>query len=419
VILFLCLDPIKFMPRLISLFGLVVMMVCAWLISSNRRRVPWRVIGGGVALQFVLAAFLLRSPMMNRADGPLAAFNRGFNALIDHVDVGAEFLFGPLPQQIPFAFRVLPTIIFFSALMSLLYHVRILPWVVQILSGLMCRTLGTSGAETLSAAANIFAGQTESPLIVRPYLERMTDSELMAVMVCGYASIAGGVMAAYVSMGFDAGHLLTASLMSAPAGLLIAKILEPETGTPVTGGGEPIPIERTTVNVLDAVAVGAADGLTLALNIGAMLIAFLALIALAESGLAAAGGLFGQEWSLATGLGYLFAPFAWLMGVETNDVFEVGELIGLRMATNEFIAYEKLAEWLKPESAVQLSSRSQIIATYALCGFANLGSIGVQIGGLSALVPSRRADLARLAFRGMLGGTLACFMTACVVGILL
>lgn len=407
------------MPRLISLLGLAVMMICAWLISSDRRRVPWRVIVGGVALQFLLAAFLLRSPVMNRADGPLAAFNRGFNALIDHVDVGAEFLFGPLPQQIPFAFRVLPTIIFFSALMSLLYHLRILPWVVQVLSGLMCRTLGTSGAETLSAAANIFAGQTESPLVVRPYLERMTDSELMAVMVCGYASIAGGVMAAYVSMGIDAGHLLTASLMSAPAGLLIAKILEPETGTPETGSAAPIPIERTTVNVLDAVTVGAADGLTLALNIGAMLIAFLALVALADSGLATVGAWFGREWSLATGLGFLFAPFAWLMGVDANDVLSVGELIGLRMATNEFIAYEKLAEWLKPESAVQLSPRSQIIATYALCGFANLGSIGVQIGGLSALVPSRRADLARLAFRGMLGGTLACFMTACVAGILL
>jgi concentrative nucleoside transporter, CNT family len=407
------------MPRLISLFGLVVMMVCAWLISSNRRRVPWRVIVGGVALQLVLAAILLRSPMMNRADGPLSAFNRGFNGLIDHVDVGAEFLFGPLPKQIPFAFRVLPTIIFFSALMSLLYHVRILPWVVQQLSGLMCRTLGTSGAETLSAAANIFAGQTEAPLVVRPYLEHMTDSELMAVMVCGYASIAGGVMAAYVSMGIDAGHLLTASLMSAPAGLLIAKILEPETGTPATGGSAPVPIERTTVNLLDAVTVGAADGLTLALNIGAMLIAFLALIALADSGLSAAGGWFGREWSLATGLGYLFAPFAWLMGVESRDVLSVGELIGLRMATNEFIAYEKLSDWLKPDSAVHLSPRSQTIVTYALCGFANLGSIGVQIGGLSAMVPSRRADLARLAFRAMLGGTLACFMTACVVGILI
>lgn len=407
------------MPRLISLLGLVAMMVCAWGISSDRRRVPWRVIAGGLALQFLLAGILLRSPVMQRPDGPLAAFNRGFNALIDHVDTGAEFLFGPLPHQIPFAFRVLPTIIFFSALMSLLYHLRVLPWVVQALSRVMCRSLGTSGAETLSAAANIFAGQTESPLIVRPYLERMTDSELMAVMVCGYASIAGGVMAAYVSMGIDAGHLLTASLMSAPAGLLIAKLLEPESGAPVTGGAEPIPIERTTVNVLDAVAVGAADGLTLALNIGAMLIAFLALIALADSGLAAAGAWFGREWSLAVGLGYVFAPFAWLMGVDPADVLPVGELIGLRMATNEFIAYEKLSEWLKPESTIRLSPRSQIITTYALCGFANLGSIGVQIGGLSALVPSRRADLARLAFRAMLGGTLACFMTACVVGILI
>lgn len=407
------------MPRLISALGLVVMMFCAWLISRDRRRVPWRVIFGGVALQFLVAVVLLRSPVMQRSDGPLAGFNHAFNALVNHVDAGAEFLFGPLPRQIPFAFRVLPTIIFFSALMSVLYHVRLLPWVVQLLSRVMCRTLGTSGAETLSAAANIFAGQTESPLIVRPYLETMTDSELTAVMVCGYASIAGGVMAAYVSMGIDAGHLLTASLMSAPAGLLIAKLIEPESGTPTTGSAQPIPIERTTENVLDAIAVGATDGLTLALNIGAMLIAFLALIALVDSGLAAAGAALGREWSLATGLGYLFAPFAWLMGVDAKDVLPVGELIGLRMATNEFIAYEKLSQWLKPESAVRLSPRSQTIVTYALCGFANLGSIGVQIGGLSALVPSRRADLARLAFRAMLGGTLACFMAACVVGILL
>ncbi|HTI51831.1 MAG TPA: nucleoside transporter C-terminal domain-containing protein, partial [Planctomycetaceae bacterium] len=287
------------MPRLISLFGLLVMLLCAWLLSSDRRRLPWRVIVGGLALQFLVAAVLLRWPGMSGAGSPLAAFSRAFNALIDHVDVGAGFLFGPLVGQIPFAFRVLPTIIFFSALMSLLYHVGFLPRVVQWMGGLMRHTLGTSGAESLSAAANIFAGQTESPLIIRPYLERLTDSELVAVMVCGYASIAGGVMAAYVSMGIDAGHLLTASLISAPAGLLIAKILQPETGVPATGGAEPVVLERTTVNALDAISVGAADGLTLALNIGAMLIAFLALIAVVDSGLAAAGGWFGQSWSLA------------------------------------------------------------------------------------------------------------------------
>jgi CNT family concentrative nucleoside transporter len=407
------------MPRLISLAGLFTMMFCAWLLSSDRRRVPWRVIAGGLSLQLIGAGVLLCWPGMKGEASPLAAFSRAFNALIAHVDVGAGFLFGPLVGEIPFAFRVLPTIIFFSALMSLLYHVGFLPRIVQGLGGLMRHTLGTSGAESLSAAANIFAGQTESPLVIRPYLERLTDSELMAVMVCGYSSIAGGVMAAYVSMGIDAGHLLTASLISAPAGLLIAKIIEPERGTPETRGVEQVVPARTTVNALDAISVGATDGLTLALNIGAMLIAFLALIAVVDSGLAVAGGWFGQTWSLAAGLGYLFAPFAWLMGIDAADVLPAGELIGLRMATNEFIAYEKLAEWMKPDSAAPLSPRSRTIVTFALCGFANLGSVGVQIGGLGVLVPSRRADLARLAFRGMLGGTLACFMTGCVAGILL
>jgi CNT family concentrative nucleoside transporter len=247
----------------------------------------------------------------------------------------------------------------------------------------------------------------------------MTDSELMAVMVGGYATIAGGVMAAYVSMGIDAGHLLTASIISAPAALLISKIMQPEVGTPESAGAATIEIENTTVNALDAISTGAADGLKLALNVGAMLIAFLAMIALVDSGLSAVGSWFGRTWSLEAGMGWLFAPFAWLMGIESGDVLAAGELLGLRMAANEFLAYDRLAEWLRPDSAVTLSPRSQVIVTYALCGFANLGSVGVQIGGLGALAPTRRADLARLAFRAMLGGTLACFMTGCVVGILL
>jgi CNT family concentrative nucleoside transporter len=283
----------------------------------------------------------------------------------------------------------------------------------------MQRTLGTSGAESLSAAANIFVGQTEAPLVIRHYLANMTESELMAVMVGGYATVAGGVMAAYISMGIDAGHLVTASIISAPAALLIAKLMEPEVGSPETLGKIHVEFERTTVNLLDALAVGAAEGAKLALNILAMLIAFLALISLTESLLGWLGNQFGQHWTLAAGLGYLFAPLAWLMGVERADVLSVGQLLGLRTAANEFIAYEKLAEWLKPDSEVHLSRRSQLIATYALCGFANLGSIGVQIGGLGTLVPSRRQDIARLGLRAMWGGMLACFMTACIAGILL
>jgi CNT family concentrative nucleoside transporter len=339
--------------------------------------------------------------------------------LLDHVDQASQFVFGSGFREHYFAFKVLPTIIFVSALTTALFHLGIIQRVVQALGWVMQRTLGTSGAESLSAAANIFVGQTEAPLVIRHYLERMTESELMAVMVGGFATVAGGVMAAYISMGIDAGHLLTASIISAPAALLVAKMLQPETGRPETLGKIHVEFERTTVNVLDAIAVGAAEGARLAVNILAMLIAFLALIALADTLLAWLGHQVGREWTLASGLGYLFAPLAWLMGVERADVLAVGELLGLRTAANEFIAYEKLAEWLKPESPVHLGRRSQVIATYALCGFANLGSIGVQIGGLGTLVPSRRQDIARLGWRAMWGGMLACFMTACVAGILL
>lgn len=408
------------MPRLISAFGLFVMMFLAWLMSSDRRRISWRVVLGGLAMQFTFAwAMLKGSTSQDPNKTPIGIAGNLFTALINHVDAGAKFIFTDRFEQIPFACKVLPAIIFFSALMSLLYHLGVLQWVVQGLGWAMQRTLGTSGAESFSAAANIFAGQTEAPLVVRPYLDKMTDSELMAVMTAGYASIAGGVMAAYVYMKIDAGHLLTASLLSAPASLLISKLMCPETGHPETMGATRVPLQRTAANSLDAIASGAEDGAKLAINVAAMLIAFLALIALLDTVISYFGGWFGQTWTLAALLGYLFAPFAWLMGVDSADVFKVGELIGLRMAANEFIAYQRLADWLKPDSGITLQPRSIIITTYALCGFANFGSIGIQIGGLGALVPSRRADFARLGFRAMLAGTLACFMTACIAGILL
>jgi CNT family concentrative nucleoside transporter len=408
------------MERYVSGLGYLVMLALAWLWSSHRRRINWRIVAGGSLLQFGIAWLLIGSTDgQPEGQSRLAFVGLLSNQLLDHVDYASQFVFGRDFREHFFAFKVLPTIIFVSALTAALFHLGLIQRVVQALGWVMQRTLGTSGAESLSAAANIFVGQTEAPLVIRHYLANMTESELMAVMVGGYATVAGGVMAAYISMGIDAGHLVTASIISAPAALLIAKLMEPEVGSPETLGKIHVEFERTTVNLLDALAVGAAEGAKLALNILAMLIAFLALISLTESLLGWLGNQFGQHWTLAAGLGYLFAPLAWLMGVERADVLSVGQLLGLRTAANEFIAYEKLAEWLKPDSQVHLSRRSQLIATYALCGFANLGSIGVQIGGLGTLVPSRRQDIARLGLRAMWGGMLACFMTACIAGILL
>ncbi len=294
----------------------------------------------------------------------------------------------------------------------------------------MQKTLGTSGAETLSAAANVFVGQTEAPLMIRPYLDGMTRSELMALMVGGFATVAGSVMAIYVTQfGVNAGHLLTASVISAPAGLLIAKVMQPEVDEPQTGGTLRIDAPSEAVNVIHAATLGAADGLKLALNVAAMIIAFLALIALADLVLAQLGygvawiaHLFGRSievhWSLTSLLGYLFYPVAWLLGVESGDCARMGELLALRTVGNEFLAYEQMHRWLPAEGERLLSPRSEMIATYALCGFANLGSIGVQIGGIGALAPGRRAELAQLGLRAMIGGLLASHMTACVAGVL-
>jgi CNT family concentrative nucleoside transporter len=318
-----------------------------------------------------------------------------------------------------FAFSVLPTIVFFSSLMSILYHLGLVQVVVAFFARIMQKALGTSGAESLSAAANIFVGQTEAPLVVRPYVATMTQSELMAVMVGGFATIAGGVMAAYVGMGIDAGHLMTASVISAPAALLIAKVLQPEVEHPTTLGKVEVEIEKTTVNVVEAAAAGASDGMKLALNVAAMLIAFLALIAMADAIVAWCGSWFAQQWSLAKGFGYAFAPLAWIMGIEAKDCRPAGELLGMKMVANEFLAYAQLSAWQADGSGVELAERSRIILTYALCGFSNFGSIGIQIGGIGGIAPERRADLARLGLRAMLGGTLACFMTACIAGVLI
>ncbi len=426
------------MERVISALGIFALLFLAWLCSSNRKVVQWRVVVWGLALQFAFALFILRTPI------GLKIFDwarEAINTLLGFTTYGAAFVFGHLalnpnnpaheplmaqygkPIGLVFFFGVLTTIIFFASLMSILYHLGIMQAIVKAVAWVMVRTMGTSGAESLSAAANIFVGQTEAPLVVRPYVAQMTKSELMAVMTGGFATIAGGVMAAYVAFGIDAGHLLTASVISAPAALVMAKLMEPETEEPLTKGTVRVTFERTTVNLIDAAAVGAADGLRLAFNVAAMLVAFLALLAMVNAFLgwldrtviAQLIPLQGRApLSLETLLGYLFAPLAFLLGTPTQDVLTMGSLMGIKVAANEFVAYVRLAD-LKDT----IDPRTFVIATYALCGFANFGSIAIQIGGISAIAPERRADLARLGLKAMWAGALASWLTACVAGVLI
>ena len=422
-------------PRLISLIGLAAMIGIAWMMSSHKRRVSPRIVVGGLLLQFTFALVILRTATGRQA---FDIADRFFRQLIAYVDDGSMFLFGLFPQsdaeaaELPpafallrtFAFGVLPTIIFFSSLMSMLYHVGVMQRIVAALAWIMQKSLGTSGAESLSAAANIFVGQTEAPLVVRPYIGSMTLSELNSVMVGGFATIAGGVLAAYVGMGINAGHLLTASVISAPAALLIAKVMQPETEVSQTLGTVKVQLQRQHVNLIEAAAAGATDGMKLALNVAAMLIVFLALIAMVNGFLGWIGGWIGprmglspeaSQWTLQAALGYLFYPFAWLMGIPAKDCSLAGELLGVKMVANEFVAYASLSS---PEVQQQLDPRSSMILTYAISGFANFSSIGIQLGGIGGIAPDRRGDLARLGLRAMIGGTLAAFMTACIAGIL-
>lgn len=413
------------MERYVSFAGLFAMIGFAWLMSSDRRRLDLRVIVGGLTLQFLFAWCVIRTKAGRWVFEQLAEVIR---TLLDCADAGSSQLFGIGFEEHFLAFKVLPTIIFFSALMSLLYHYGLVQFVVKQFAKIMQHTLGTSGAETLSAAANVFVGQTEAPLVIRPYLATMTMSELNAVMVGGFATIAGGVLAAYVGMGVSAEHLLSASVISAPAALLIAKVMQPEVETPKTLGTVTIEVEEKYVNGLEAIAAGTTGGLKLALNVGAMLIVFFALIAMVNAALAwlawaslEMGMVAGPEpptWTLELFFGYLFYPIAWLMGVESKDCLAVGQLLGIKWFGTEFVAYETLGGWLKDGSEVKLSDRSVTIATYALCGFANFASIGIQLGGIGGLAPERRGDLARLGLRAMIGGSLAAFMTACVAGML-
>lgn len=419
------------MHQAISGVGIFLLILIAWLMSSDRTKINWRLVGIALLLQFVFALVIILTPP---GEWLFKSIGNAFVQLLDFVSDGSSFVFSVNSergeQEMPppavllrtFAFGVMPTVIFFSSLMAILYHLGVMQWIVYVLAKVMQKTLGTSGAESLAAAANVFVGHTEAPLVVRPYIGGMTHSELHALMVGGFATISGGLLAVYVGMGIDPSHLLTASVISAPASLLISKILRPETQTPQTSGQVSIKNESEAVNALEAAAIGATEGLKLALNIVAMLIAFLALIALADALLREAGHLLGfvneWEWSIAKLLGYAFAPIAFIMGIEWKDCIPAGELLGLKMVANEFIAFEKLGSWTAENSEVVLEKRSQIILTYALSGFSNFGAIGIQIGGIGGLAPERRSDLARFGVRAMIGGALACCMTACIAGLL-
>ena len=432
-----------------SLLGLLMLGFIAWLLSNDRKSIPWRVVVWGTALQFLFAVFILKTPIGGVVfDG----LNAAVMALLGFTLDGASFIFGNLVwdsvpvgtgptgpgaqgvfqpsggQQVAntgalIAFNVLPTIIFFSSLMTVLYHLRVMQVVVKGFAWIMQRTMGTSGAETLSAAGNIFVGMTEAPLLIKPFVERMTLSELMSVMTGGFATVAGGVLAVYVGMLVAffpdiAGHLMAASVMSAPAALMVAKLMHPETEEPETSGTLELKVDRPDPNVIGAAARGASEGLHLALNVGAMLLAFVALVFMFDGILGWLGGLIGLGGlSLQGILGWLFSPIAWLMGVAWVDAAEVGALLGMRTALNEFFAYLQLASALG--QGTDLQPRSIIIATYALSGFANFASIAIQIGGIGGIAPSRRDDLARIGLRAMIGGTIAAFMTATVAGMLL
>ncbi|MBT8397227.1 MAG: NupC/NupG family nucleoside CNT transporter [Gemmatimonadetes bacterium] len=434
------------LPRLRSVLGMLLLGGIAWAFSVDRSNLAWRVVLWGIGLQLIFAFFILKTPL---GAGIFDWLNTVVVSLLGFTVEGARFIFGDLVynnvpvglgeagsnapiQEVPgqvartgasFAFNVLPTIIFFSSLMTVLYHVGVMQWVVRAVAWVMQKTLHTSGAETLSAAGNIFVGQTEAPLMIKPFFEKMTMSELHAVMTGGFATVAGGVLAAYVGMLVAyfpdiAGHLIAASVMSAPAALVMAKLMYPEDGEPVTKGQLKIELESPDVNVIDAASRGAGEGLGLALNVGAMLLAFIALIAMANALLGWGGSLVGLEGlSFQQILGWILAPLAWFMGVPWVDAVTVGSLLGIKTVVNEFVAYLELSSIL--QQAQTLQPRSVIISIYALSGFANFSSIAIQLGGIGGLAPSRRHDLSKVGFRAMVAGSLAAFMTATVAGMLL
>ncbi|MDO4775992.1 MAG: NupC/NupG family nucleoside CNT transporter [Cardiobacteriaceae bacterium] len=420
------------MTILISLLGMVVLLAIAVLFSKNRRAISMRTVGLAFGLQFGIGALILYFPPGRKA---LEALSNGVAYVINYGMEGIQFLLGGLVGDkmfevfggggFVFAFRVLPLIIFFSSLIAVLYYLGIMQWVIRILGGALHKLLGTSRAESMSAAANIFVGQTEAPLIVKPFIKNMTQSELFAIMCGGLASIAGSVMGGLAGMGIPLPYLIAASFMAAPGGLLFAKLIIPETEKALSNEVMAVDFsdesEEAPANVIDAAARGASTGMQLAINVGAMLLAFIGLIALINGILGGIGGWFGQgDLTLAKIFGYLFAPLAWIIGAPWSEAQVAGSFIGQKLAINEFYAYAEYANYLKEfvtSGAAALSPKTQAIIAFALCGFANFSSIAILVGGLSIMAPNRRKDVARLAFYALLAGTLSNLMSATIAGL--
>ncbi len=411
------------MSTLISIIGIFVLLGIAYLLSNNRKAINFRTVGGALAIQIFIGAFILYVPVGRDA---LLAMADGVSKVIGYGNEGIKLVFGGLATDSSFkafgndgfifAVRVLPVIVFFSALISLLYYIGVMQWVIKIIGGALQRMLGTSQAESMSAAANIFVGQTEAPLIVKPYISKMTESELFAIMCGGLASIAGSVMAGYAGMGVPLTYLIAASFMAAPAGLLFAKILYPQTEK-FNDDIEKVELEKPA-NILDAAAAGASSGMQLALNVGAMLIAFVALIALINGMLGGIGGWFGMpELSLGMIFGWIFRPLAWVIGVPWGEAGIAGQMIGTKLAINEFVGYMEFAPYLGAEAPVQLMDKTKAIITFALCGFANFSSIAILIGGLGGMAPNRRGDIARLGIKAVIAGSLANLLSATIAGL--
>lgn len=445
------------MEKYISLIGIPIQLGICYALSTNRKKVDWKLVGWGMGLQFIFALLILKTPVgavffnyLNDAVVRLLGFTRDgasfvFGGLIDFtvpVTIVDGSISGDTAAQLSgmkmvahtgafFAFQVLPTIIFFSAFMAILYHMGIMQRLVYFVAVVMQKTMKTSGAESLSAAANIFVGQTEAPLVIKPFIERMTFSELACIMSGGMATVAGGVMASYVGMLSGkfpeiAGHLIAASVMSAPAALVFAKILVPETETPATSGSIDLQIEKVDQNVIDAAARGCSEGMSLAINVAAMLIGFLALIAMGNHLWGMFANLVGltSYTTLDSVFGLIATPFAWLLGVPSQDLTVAGILLGKKTVLNEFVAYADLGKILNGQfmldgKVVEITNRTKIILSYALCGFANLGSIGIQLGGIGGIAPERRGDLAKLGVRALIAGTFASFITANIAGVLI
>ena len=407
------------MERFISFIGIFILLGICYLISENRKKIDVKLVSMGIGIQLLFAFLILKTGVGRAVFEKMSGF---VTVLLDFTKAGSSFLFGGLVSDINsfgfiFAFQVLPTIIFFSSLMSVLYHLGVMQFIIKYIAGFMAKLMGTSGAESLSAAANIFVGQTEAPLVIKPYIEKMTRSELNAIMIGGMATVAGGVMAGYVGMGVDAGHLIAASVMSAPAALVAAKIIVPEIEEPVTKGNVQFEVEKMDANIIDAAARGASEGLQLALNVAGMLLAFVALIAMINGGIEAVGNIIGiNGLTLETILGYICAPIAYIMGIPSEDIVTAGSLLGQKTVINEFVAYANLSKHIADGT---LQPRTVTILTYALCGFANFSSIAVQLGGIGGLAPKRRSEIAQLGIKALVGGTVAAFITASIAGMII